>query len=148
MTSSNYSASEYIQHAEEEISLLGEKAIKALLDNNYDPLKVIEIFSEFFDNDQVRDLVSLQVGDKLLLVLKNIKELSAIEKETRQPYSVRLRSCFFIYILNLPNSNQQAQIDFQQLKLCLSFLHPFGGVHVQFPFFARYHASDLCHEHS
>ncbi len=85
MASSNYSysASEYIQHAEEEISLLGEKTIKALIDDNYDPLKVIEIFSEFFDNDQVRDLVSLLVGEKLLLTLENIKKLSELEKETR-----------------------------------------------------------------
>ena len=83
MTSSSYSASEYIQHAEEETSLIGEKVIKALLDDGYDPLKIIEIFSECFDANQVRDLVSLRVGEKMVLALENIKNLSAIEKETR-----------------------------------------------------------------
>lgn len=83
MTSSNYSASEYIQHAEEETSLIGEKVIKALVDDGYDPLKIIEIFSECFDTNQVRDLVSLRLGEKLVLTLENIKKLSELEKETR-----------------------------------------------------------------
>ena len=83
MTNSTHTASEYIQRAEEEISLLGEQTVKALLDDGYDPLKIIEIFSKYFDTNQVHDLVSLQLGEKIVLTLENIKKLSAIEKETR-----------------------------------------------------------------
>ena len=81
MLKTTYSAKEYVEHAEEEISLLGEKMIKSLLDDGYSPLRIVEIFSEYFDTNQVLDAVALHVGKKTLLELENIEKLREIKKE-------------------------------------------------------------------
>lgn len=76
MLKTTYSAKEYVEHAEEEISLLGEKMIKSLLDDSYNPLKIIEIFSEHFDNSQIRKIVALYIG------MEELKSLEESENET------------------------------------------------------------------
>ena len=71
-----YSASEYVQNAEKQISLLAEEIIKSLLDDGYNPLKIIEIFSEHFDNSQIRKIVALYIG------MEELKSLEESENET------------------------------------------------------------------
>ena len=47
-----------VQLVEEEVSNVAERLIKSLLDDNYDPIKLIEIFSEEFDNSQVLEITA------------------------------------------------------------------------------------------
>lgn len=75
-SNSIYSASEYVQNAEKQISLLAEEIIKSLLDDGYNPLKIIEIFSEHFDNSQIRKIVDLYIG------MEELKSLEESENET------------------------------------------------------------------
>ena len=62
-----------VQLAEKEISNIAEKLIKSLLDDKYDPIKIIEIFSEEFDKSQVREIVAFHMGMK---TLKSLEEES------------------------------------------------------------------------
>lgn len=75
-SNSIYSVSEYVQNAEKQISLLAEEIIKSLLDDGYNPLKIIEIFSEHFDNSQIRKIVALYIG------MEELKSLEESENET------------------------------------------------------------------
>lgn len=75
-SNSIYSTSEYVQNAEKQISLLAEEIIKSLLDDGYNPLKIIEIFSEHFDNSQIRKIVALYIG------MEELKSLEESENET------------------------------------------------------------------
>ena len=59
-----------VQIAEEEISSVAEKLIKSLLDDKYDPIKIIEIFSKEFDKSQVREIVAFYIGIEKLELLE------------------------------------------------------------------------------
>ena len=68
----------HVQLAEKEISNVAEKLIKSLLDDNYDPIKLIEIFSEEFDNSQVREIVAFYIG---------MEKLESLEESKNEPKS-------------------------------------------------------------
>ncbi|MBB1552505.1 hypothetical protein HG452_003105 [Candidatus Saccharibacteria bacterium] len=65
-----------VQLAEKEISNIAEKLIKSLLDDKYDPIKIIEIFSKEFDKSQVREIVAFYIG------IENLELLEESENET------------------------------------------------------------------
>lgn len=67
----------HVQLAEKEISNVAEKLIKSLLDDNYDPIKIIEIFSERFDKSQVRKIVAFYIG------IEELELLEESENETK-----------------------------------------------------------------
>ena len=67
-----------VQLAEEEISNVAERLIKSLLDDNYDPIKIIEIFSEEFDNSQVREIIAFYIG---------MEKLESLEESKNEPKS-------------------------------------------------------------
>ena len=67
----------HVQLAEKEISNVAEKLIKSLLDDNYDPIKIIEIFSEEFDKSQVRKIVAFYIG------IEELELLEESENETK-----------------------------------------------------------------
>ena len=66
-----------VQLVEEEVSNVAERLIKSLLDDNYDPIKLIEIFSEEFDKSQVRKIVAFYVG------IEELELLEESENETK-----------------------------------------------------------------
>ena len=67
-----------VQLAEEEINNIAERLIKSLLDDNYDPIKIIEIFSEEFDNSQVREIIAFYIG---------MEKLESLEESKNEPKS-------------------------------------------------------------
>ena len=67
----------HVQLAEKEISNVAEKLIKSLLDDNYGPIKIIEIFSEEFDKSQVRKIVAFYIG------IEELELLEESENETK-----------------------------------------------------------------
>jgi len=67
-----------VQLVEEEVSNVAERLIKSLLDDNYDPIKLIEIFSEEFDNSQVREIVAFYIG---------MEKLESLEESKNEPKS-------------------------------------------------------------
>ena len=67
-----------VQIVEEEVSNVAERLIKSLLDDNYDPIKLIEIFSEEFDNSQVREIVAFYIG---------MEKLESLEESKNEPKS-------------------------------------------------------------
>ena len=145
MVDKGYMSLHDVSLAEKEINSIAEELVKSLMDRGYDLLEIIDIFSNIFDKDQVRRFIGLHIG------MKKLESLEESEKKilnvTHHTSSTTKIVLFYLYF-NLPNSSRLAQIDCPKLKLCLNFPHPFGGVHAQFPFFARYHASDLLHEYS
>ena len=52
--------------AEREINNIAEELIKSLMDRKYDPLEIIDIFSNIFDKDQVRRFIGFHIGMKKL----------------------------------------------------------------------------------
>ena len=62
MVSSVHSA----ELAEREINNIAEELIKSLMDRKYDPLEIIDIFSNIFDKDQVRRFIGFHIGMKKL----------------------------------------------------------------------------------
>ena len=67
----------HVQLAKKEVSNVAEKLIKSLLDDNYDPIKIIEIFSEEFDKSQVRKIVAFYIG------IEELELLEESENETK-----------------------------------------------------------------
>ncbi len=67
-----------VQLVEEEVSNVAERLIKSLLDDNYDPIKLIEIFSEEFDNSQVREIIAFYIG---------MEKLESLEESKNEPKS-------------------------------------------------------------
>ena len=67
-----------VQLVEEEVSNVAERLIKSLLDDNYDPIKLIEIFSEEFDNSQVREITAFYIG---------MEKLESLEESKNEPKS-------------------------------------------------------------
>lgn len=65
-----------VQLAEEEISNIAEKLIKSLLDEEVDPIKIIEIFSEEFDKEQLWRFIAFYKG------MKDLKSLESSKKES------------------------------------------------------------------
>ena len=67
-----------VQLAEEEINNIAERLIKLLLDNDYNPIEIIEIFSEEFDKSQVREIIAFYIG---------MEELESLEESKNEPKS-------------------------------------------------------------
>ena len=67
-----------VQLAEEEINNIAERLIKLLLDNDYNPIEIIEIFSEEFDKSQVREIIAFYIG---------MEKLESLEESKNEPKS-------------------------------------------------------------
>jgi|GEM_PF-1334654 hypothetical protein len=62
--------------AEKEINSIAEELVKSLMDRGYDPLEIIDIFSNIFDKDQVRRFIGFHIG------MKKLESLEESEKKS------------------------------------------------------------------
>ena len=74
MVNDNYISMYSAQLAEEKISNIAETLIKSFIDRGYDPLEIIDIFSDIFDKEQLRSFIGFRIGMETLESLESKKE--------------------------------------------------------------------------
>ena len=78
MVDKGYMSLHDVSLAEKEINSIAEELVKSLMDRGYDPLEIIDIFSNIFDKDQVRRFIGLHIG---------MKKLESLEESENEPKS-------------------------------------------------------------
>ena len=73
MVDKGYMSLHDVSLAEKEINSIAEELVKSLMDRGYDPLEIIDIFSNIFDKDQVRRFIGLH---------KKLESLEESEKKS------------------------------------------------------------------